>query len=97
MIHAESVTVDDDEGRYILIINTYGMDHLRIDIHDVVLEFYDQVRKEIGPYAAEAASARAAVRSGVTLAAYTGAADDQDSGYALDDPKHPTFHERMVD
>lgn len=24
------------------------------------------------------------------------AADDDSSGYALDDPKHPTYHERMV-
>lgn len=105
---ADEVKVDTDEGRFVLLITTED-DDLSIDIHDDVLAFYQRVREEIGPYAAEAENARSAVARGVSREEYLRdeyahmrqrgefADDEDDSGYALDDPKHPTYYERMVD
>jgi hypothetical protein len=82
-----------------------------IDIHPFVLDFYAAVKSEIGPYAAEADQARRAVTTGMTREQYlatqypgypqpvTVAVEDVyaaiDAGYALDDPKHSTYHDRM--
>ncbi len=89
---AHGIKVDTDEGRYCLVIETqYGEDDemlLQIDIHDEVLEFYAAVQREIRPYVLEAESARLSLPS---------AGPDDDLGYALDDPKHPTYFDRMVD
>ncbi len=99
MIRADRITVGEDEGHYTLDIETDEGDRLRVDIHGVVLKFYDDVRREIGPYAYEADMARRDIATGTfsVRAEMLGAIADQDTGYALDDPKHPTYHDRMVD
>jgi hypothetical protein len=108
MITANSIQIDTDEGRYVLHIETEELGTARVDIHDIVLDFYAAVRAEIGPYAAEADSARRAVASGMSRADYLDSPqpvtsrpvdvqDAIDAGYALDDPKSPGFHDRMVD
>jgi len=104
-VRASSVTVDDDDGRFCLIVETDdGGGSLQIDIHDDVLAFYAAVRRETGPYASEAESARTAVATGTPEHVYLGTADRDeqaepwiDSGYAPDDPKSPGYHERMAD
>ena len=93
--HADSVYVEEDEGRFQLHVWA-GDDHMIFDIHADALKFYENVVREIRPWFLEAEHARQAVNAGVSLKAYTGAAEDQDDGYALDDPKHPTYHDRMV-
>lgn len=96
-ITADSVKVDDDEGRIVLIVETDEGDTVTVNIHNVALEFYADVQRKLRPYALEADDARRAVAAGVSLKSYVGAAeDDDDCGYALDDPKHPTYYERMV-
>jgi hypothetical protein len=83
---ADSIRIDTDEGRFILIIDTEEIGTLRVNFHNIALEFEDEVRKELRPYALEAYHARATMPS----------SDDEADGYDLDDPKHPTFYERMV-
>ena len=87
MIRANDIQVDEDEGRFCLVVHTDDTTH-RFDIHSIALEFYAEVRKQIRPYVIESDEARASMPTVVR----TG-----DTGYALDDPKHPTYHERMVD
>jgi hypothetical protein len=67
---ADSIKIDTDEGRFILIIETEEFGKLRVDFHRVALEFEDEVRRELRPYALEAHHARTAVEAGVTLADY---------------------------
>jgi hypothetical protein len=83
---ADSIKIDTDEGRFILVIDTEEIGTLRVNFHRVALEFEDEERKELRPYALEAVHARATMPSSY----------DEGDGYDLDDPKHPTFYERMV-
>lgn len=97
--HAESVYVDDDEGRFQLHVHTSDGDHLIFDIHASALEFYDNVDKMIGDYGREADQARRTVAAGVPLPVFTKTVSVEDAveaGYALDDPKSPGYYERMV-
>lgn len=100
MIRVSNITVDDDEGRYVLHIVGDDGEILWVDIHGVVLDFYASVQREIRPYVLEAEAARTAVATGTPMHVYLGTAapaDEQADGYELNDPKHPTFYERMVD
>lgn len=99
---ADAVRVDSDEKGFALIIDTDEGDKVYVNIHACGLEFYDSVRVEMRGWVHEADLARAAVASGVSLEEFTGDADKHASAYVLDayeldDPKHPTYHERMVD
>jgi len=68
---ADKVTLDDDEGRFTLEIETDEGDTLRFIIHHIDLDaFYDQVKGRLGPYLREAAEARTAVARGVSLKEY---------------------------
>ena len=99
-LKADAIRVDPDERGFALIIDTDEGDKLYVEIPGTLaaLDFYASVRSQMSGWAAEAESARAAVAAGVSLEDYTGATvPADDSGYALDDPKHPTYHERMVD
>lgn len=96
MITADTITIDNDEGRTLLVITTEEGATLRFDIHSIALDFYATVKRELGPYVHEAESARAAVARGESLEEYTAGVDEQADAYALDDPKHPTWHDRMV-
>ena len=94
---ADNIRIDTDEGRFILIIDTEEIGTLRVNFHNIALEFEDEVRRELRPYALEAQHAREAVQNGVSLNEYlTDVPDDDGDGYDLDDPKHPTWRERMV-
>jgi hypothetical protein len=83
---ADNIRIDTDEGRFILVIDTEEIGTLRVNFHNIALEFEDEVRRELRPYALEAYHARA-----TKPASY-----DEGDGYDLDDPKHPTYYERMV-
>jgi hypothetical protein len=95
MIHAESLKIDTDEGRYMLLVETDDCLH-RFDIHGLVLDFYDEVRRELLPYVVEAEAARVTVPQLVTNRPVS-VEDAIEAGYALDDPKSPGYHDRMVD
>src|SRR3990172_7944877 len=99
---AETVTVDDDEGRFTLeIVDDEGDRHSFI-IHHIDLDaFYDQVKGRIGPYLQERDEAKREEigidpREARRLIALGFAADrgmfpcdpDESGGYAADDPKH---------
>jgi len=84
-LHADSIKIDTDEGRFELVVETEEAGTLRFDFHHIALEFEDEVRRELRPYALEATLARATM---------TGTRD-QAEGYELDDPKHPGFHDLM--
>jgi hypothetical protein len=90
MIHghitATSVKIDTDEGRIVLLIESDEDDTITVDIHGCALEFYAQVQARLYPYVIEAEMARA------TMSTY-----DEADAYEIDDPKHPTYHERMAD
>jgi hypothetical protein len=75
---ADSISIDTDEGRFVLIVDTEELGKLRFDFHSIALEFEEEVRKELRPYALEAHHARTAVEAGVTLDEYIGRwRDDQ--------------------
>jgi hypothetical protein len=97
---ADKVTLDDDEGRFTLEVEDDEGRTYRFIIHHIDLNaFYDQVKGQLGPYLNEMHAARTAVAAGVTLNAFLCRPEDIDEsgGYAADDPKHPTFHDRMAD
>ena len=107
MTHAYSLSIGEDEGRFTLTVSDDGGDHT-YEIHSCALEFYEDVQRELRPWYLEAESARAAVRSGVSLRDYLGAPqpvtsrpvsveDAIEAGYALDDPKSPGWGDRMAE
>jgi hypothetical protein len=104
-LRAESVTVDTDEGRFCLIITDADEGReSQIDIHDCVLEFFKNAMDRIGEYAAEAQLARATMSRADYLdspqpvrSRPVSVEDAIEAGYALDDPKSPGYHDRMVD
>lgn len=62
-LHAESVTVDSDEGRLVLEIESAEEDRITVEIHGIDLDaFYNQVKGRIGPYLHERDHARATYR-----------------------------------
>ena len=84
---ADSITVDEDEGRYQLVIVSDELGTIRVDVHRVALELEEQVRRELRPYALEAEHA---------LASYHADIDGLDDGYEPTDPKSNGYRERMV-
>ena len=93
MTHVYATRIEEDEGRFVLVLETDDGEQ-QFEIHGVALELYEQVQREIRPWYLEAESARQAVARGVSREEYlNGTSED---GYALDDPKHPTYHERMT-
>jgi hypothetical protein len=83
---ADNIKIDDDEGRFILMIDTEEAGKLTVDFHACALEFEDEVRRQLRPYALEAAHGRATL-----VSAY-----DAAEAYGLDDPKSNGWHDRMV-
>jgi hypothetical protein len=68
---ADKVSLDDDEGRFTLEVETDEGDTLRFLIHHIDLDaFYDQVKGRLGPYLREAAEARSAVAAGISRQEY---------------------------
>jgi hypothetical protein len=107
-IRAEDVVIESDEDGYRLFVtDEESGNSIRINIQDIVFEFYAAVQREIRPYVLEAESARSAVAAGVSLLDYTAPQpvtnrpvdvyEAIEAGYALDDPKSPGYHDRMVD
>jgi len=97
-LHAERVTIDEEgpDGTF-LTIRTEEIGTVRINIQDIILEFEAEVHDKLHAYALEAAHARAAVARGASLSEYlTGTTDEDEDAYAPDDPKHPTYHDRMT-
>jgi hypothetical protein len=97
MITADSIKIDTDEGRFIMVVDYIGSAQpLTFDIHDIALEVEAEVRRELRPYALEAEYARATMPSLVTNRPVD-IEDAIEAGYALDDPKSPGYHDRVVD
>ena len=93
---ADAARIDDNEGRIAIIVDTDEGDKLYIDIHAVALDFEASVRANLRPYALEAEHARATMPELVTSRPIS-VEDAVEAGYALDDPKSPGYHDRMVD
>jgi len=97
---ADNIKIDNDEGRFILIISTEEIGNLTVEFHSIALEFEDEVRRELRPYALEAWHAKRDVALGVPQYVTTPIVSVEDAieaGYALDDPKSPGYYDRMVD
>ncbi len=96
-IRAEDIQIDSDEdGWNLTVTDEASGKSICINFQALALEFYDNVRHTLGPYATEAAAARATMPQMV----YRRPVDIEeaiDAGYALDDPKSPGYHDRMVD
>lgn len=78
---------EDEMSEYLLSVRSGG-DSMGFRISsDAAIQLYEDVVKEIGPWYAEMRA---------TARAILGVVDgDAGEGYDLDDPKHPTYHERM--
>ena len=93
MTRVEQVSIESDEQGFELhllldddICTHSSQDGwLVLNIHGVAEELYDVVKGSIGPWLQERGAARAS---------WPG--PDAGDGYALDDPKHPTYHERYA-
>lgn len=83
---AETVTLDDDEGRFTIVIDDdEGRQHSFL-IHHVDLDaFYNQVKGRLGPYLNERDRARVAFLCD----------PDESGGYDISDPKSEGYHDRM--
>jgi hypothetical protein len=86
-VTADSMKIDDDEGRFLLVIETDEGDTIQVDFHGIALEFEAEVRKELRPYALEAEHARATMPPSY----------EPGEAYSTDDPKHPNWHDAMAD
>jgi len=104
---ASSIRIDEDEGRFVLLIDSDEEDTITVNIHSIALDFYQDVQRELRPWFLEAEHARQAVAAGVSREDYLGSPepvtsrpvsveDAIEAGYALDDPKSPGYHDRMV-
>ena len=93
---AESVRIDEEgpDGTF-LTIKTEEVGTISVNIQDIILEFEAEVYSKLHAYALEAQHAREAVANGVSLREYVTGVPDTDA-YALDDPKHPTYHDRVT-
>jgi hypothetical protein len=90
--NAESVTVDDDEGRFTLVIEDVEGERVTVNIHGIDLDaFYEQVKARIGPYLRERDEA---LRTRPVVFACN---PDESGGYDLSDPKHENFHSLHAD
>jgi hypothetical protein len=92
-MNADSIRIESDEDGFHLIINCFSsssqLSQLGVfdfRIQDIAEEFYTEVKNTIGPWLYERDSARGWAPA---------TADFRSAEYALDDPKHPTYHERM--
>ncbi len=97
---ADTVKIDTDEGQFMLEVETLDGDRYTFGIHGIDLDaFYNQVKARIGPYLRERDEARQAVASGVTLAQFTGAPEDEDESgpYDISSTKHPRYHSTHAD
>lgn len=107
-IRAEDIVIESDEDGYSLFVTDEDSGNsIRINIQHLVFDFYRAVQADIRPYILEAEDARSAVSRGVSLEEYTAlpqlvtnrpvsVEDAIEAGYALDDPKSPGYHDRMV-
>lgn len=84
---ADSVTVEQEEQGIELVIETEGGDTVRVNVQACVFDFHRAFMREVHSYVLEAEHARRSLPID---------SHDADLGYALDDPKHPTYHERMA-
>lgn len=83
MNHADSVRIETDEGRIVMIVeHDDGTD--TYDIHAIALEVEAEMRRELGPWAQEAALARRTMP------------DSLEDGYDRGDPKHPDWHDTLA-
>lgn len=109
---AESLEVESEEDGFHLVATTSDGDTIDLRIHAVAFEFSSSKGLlALLEWSAEGHSVKAQAERSMESAAAggdleTGYADDpggdlddndDDSGYDLDDPKHPTYHDRMSD
>ena len=99
---ASEVTVEDDEGRFMLRIESDTQEPLMVNIHWIDLDaFYDQVKARLGPYLHEKLDAKRAVDAGVSLSEYVNlnymGGEEAREAYDTSDPKHPDFHSIHAD
>lgn len=80
----DGVLIDTDEDGFHLILSGAQAEY-RLNIHAVALELMRAVDREVRPWWQEGGWQNAASRYFY----------DSLNAYALDDPKHPTYHERM--
>lgn len=105
--NVDELRIESDEGGFELHlwldedIEVPADGRIVLNIQRVAMTLQEEVERTIGPWAAEAHSVR------VEWEASRGPLppvndeypdhDLSDEGYDLDDPKHPTFRERMAD
>lgn len=89
---ADDIRIETDERTFVLEID--GPDGVteRFSLNQEAGErLYDAARREIGPWIHERDAALTLYR-----AAAEALTPDADGGYDLDDPKHPTFVDRLT-
>ncbi len=97
MTDVEGVKIESDERGFelhLIVGDDIDVDEQGraiLNVHAVAEELYDAVKASIGPWLAERDNAYQEWR--VSRAA---GEPTNDCGYALDDPKHPTFHDRYA-
>lgn len=104
--HVDSVEIDDDEGRFQLVVTTNDGDRYQFDIHGVALELVASSGfRGLTEWAAQGLAIKAQVERGhgiTSSCAGTGhelctwdRCECDCHTLAPDDPKHPTYGERL--
>lgn len=89
----DEVMIEGGEAGWHLVIYIHDapagddLHRFRIGLPD---QFKAEVDRTIGAWLAEGEAVRASMPAGIGTEA-------ADTGYAFDDPKHPTYHDRMSD
>lgn len=87
---AETVTVEADENGFELhVLDSDGHRYV-FNVHACAWDLAANVDATIGAWRREGEDVRATMRQAAAIA-------DVEGGYALDDPKHPTWADRQAD
>jgi len=92
-MNVDTIRIESDEDGFHLIVCTEEEDYFNFRIHNVAEQLHKEVLSEILPWLAERDEAQREFRCNPDESA--GMADE--TGYALEDPKHPTYFDRAVE
>jgi hypothetical protein len=101
---AEMVRIEADENGFELWLwvdqdpPVDNLGRMIVNVQGIAPELHHEVVKVIGPWVAEMNEARQTyIREQGAKLGPSPDDEDDDCGYDMDDPKHPTFRERMAD
>jgi len=84
---ADDIRIEDDEGAFILVVDTEDGDTFTFSCHHLAWDLAGQADRTICAWRREGEAVRSEV-----LRARSSEISDDDCGYEPTDPKHPNYH-----